>query len=625
MTLDALMDPRPWTLIALAAGVGLALARLVLWQRSAAPDDRAPRWRLAVLLALTVAAGALAALTLFPPGAVLRSGEMIVLTRGGSAPAEVRAGYRLIALPEASTVEGATRVPDLATALRRFPDAARIRVLGEGLPPRDQSPLPAPLVFDPPPRPRGLIDLALPGPVAPGGTLSVGGQVGRLANGSAELLDPAGAVVDRRPVVAGQRFVLNGGVRAPGLALFALRLRDPAGAVVEQVTVPVEIREEAPPRVLVLAGAPGPEVKYLGRWAQDSGIALSTDIDLGAGVRLGDPPVPLTAAALNRLDLVVIDDRRWETLGAGGRAALTSAVEGGLGLLLRPTAPLSAATRRDWAALGAVLSGGDQTVPLRLDPPAPARSNVTQGPPTGPGTEPEAEAEPLPELARRDLTHEGPDAIAMVRDGEGLALASWHARGRGRVGVWTVADSYALVLTGRADRYGAMWSELFSALARPGETSRVRVEGLPRAGSRTVLCGISGAARVAGQDGTYQALRVDPASGDRACAALWPVREGWHRITDGRGRETLFWAHPADAAPSEAAFRNREATLALTGTVPAAGPTPSRTAAPGSPWPWFTALLVVLTALWGFERRRSAGPNETVRQFVARTVSWRRG
>ncbi|MBX9615904.1 MAG: hypothetical protein K2X25_09945, partial [Caulobacteraceae bacterium] len=87
---------------------------------------------------------------------------------------------------------------------------------------------------------------------------------------------------------------------------------------------------------------------------------------------------------------------------------------------------------------------------------------------------------------------------------------------------------------------------------------------------------------------------------------------------------TLFWAHPADAAPSEAAFRNREATLALTGAAPAAGPAPTRTHAPGSPWPWFIALLVVLTGLWGLERRRSAGPDETVRQFLARTVIMKR-
>jgi hypothetical protein len=622
MTAEALLDPRPWTLIALAAGVVLALVRLVLWQRAAAPEARAPRWRLAVLGALTLAAGVLTALTLFPPAAVLRSGEMIVLTRGALAPTDVSAGDRLIALPEAGPVEGATRVPDLATALRRFPEAARIRVLGEGLAPRDQSPLSVPLSFEPPPRPRGLIDLALPGPVAPGGSVAVGGQVGSLAAGSAELLDPAGAVVDRRPVVAGQRFVLNADVRAPGLALFALRLRDPAGALVERVTVPVEVRDEAPPRVLVLAGAPGPETKFLGRWAQDSGIALSTDIELGAGVRLGDAPVPLNAASLARLDLVVIDDRRWETLGAGGRAALTSAVEGGLGLLLRPTAPLSAATRRDWAALGAVLSGGDRTVPLRLDPPMSARPAAGEAAPPEPGTEPEAE--PLPELARRDLTHEGPNAIAMVRDGDGLALATWRARGRGRVGVWTVADSHALVLTGRADRYGAMWSELFSALSRPGETTRVRVEGLPRAGSRAVLCGITGAARVLGPDSTDQALLIDPTSGDRACAALWPAREGWHRITDGQARETLIYAHPADAAPSLAAFRNREATLALAGAVPAAGPAPVRSTAPGPPWPWFIALLVVLTALWGLERRHSAGPDETMRQFLARTVIMKR-
>jgi hypothetical protein len=561
-------------------------------------------------------------MTLFPPGAVLRSGTLIVLTRDAAAPVNTGPGDVVVALPEATPVEGSTRVPDLATALRRFPDAARVRVLGEGLTPRDQTPLPLPLDFTAPERPRGLIDLTLPGPVAPGAVVSVGGQVGTLPAGSAELVDPAGAVVDRRAVVAGQRFVLAGDVRAPGLALFDLRLRDAAGRIVERIAVPVETREQRPPRVLVLAGAPGPETKYLGRWAREAGIALSTDIDVGAGVRLGDAPLPLTAASLGRLDLVVIDDRRWEAIGAGGRAALASAVESGLGLLLRPTGPLSAATRRDWAALGAVLTGGDRTVPLQLDPPAPARPVGATPAEAADGTGTETEA--LPELSRRDLTHEGPDAIAMVRDADGLALASWHARGRGRVGVWTVADSFALVLTGRADRYGEMWSELFSALARPGDDSHVRVEGLARAGSRVTLCGLTGTARVAGPGGGERTLLVDPATGDRACAAVWPAAEGWHRVSDGRGRQTLFYAHPADAGPSLAAFANREATLALTGVVPPAGSVAAPRHAPGSPWPWFAGLLLALTALWWFERRRSAGPGETVRQYLARTARWRR-
>jgi hypothetical protein len=212
----------------------------------------------------------------------------------------------------------------------------------------------------------------------------------------------------------------------------------------------------------------------------------------------------------------------------------------------------------------------------------------------------------------------------MVRDGEGVALAAWRGRGRGRIGVWTVTDSYALVLTGRADRYGEMWSDLFSALARAGDNSRAEVDGLPRVGARSALCRLNGTATVLAPDGRSRTLQVDPATGDRACAAFWPERSGWHLIRDGEGRETPFYAHPADAAPSLIASANREATLALAASGRSDGGAASTSRAPGSPWPWFIGLLVAAAALWWFERQRSAGPGETVGQFVGRTVRWRR-
>lgn len=605
-------DPAMAAAAILAVAVVTATVRLLIWHRKAPTGAQSPRWRVGLLIVLTAVCAVLLYLTLFPPAAVIRSGDMIVATQGAPAAIEQGPGDVLIALPEAGPVAEAVRVPDLATALRRYPRPDRLRIVGGGLTPRDRAAMPAPLTFAAPTLPRGLVGLAMPGPVAPGAPLAVGGQVGSLPAGFVELLDPAGTVVDRIGTVAGQRFVLNASTRAPGLALFGLRLKDAAGNVVEQISVPVETREQTPPKVLVLAGAPGPETKFLGRWAQDSGIELSIDIDLGAGVRVGDAPVALTRQSLSELDLVVLDDRRWEAMGAGPRSALTEAVAGGLGLLLRPTGPLSASTRRDWAGLGLTLSGGDESVPFSLEPP----ESVA---PADPTTETEEETEPLPELARRDLDVEGPGAIAMVRDGSGVALASWRARGNGRVGVWTVTDSYTLILTGRADRYGEMWSALFSALARVGDDSRAEVADIARVGVRSALCRLNGAASVEGPTALRRALQTDPATGDRACAAFWPERAGWHLIKDGQGRETAFYVQPADAAPSLIAAADREATLALAAATPSQAAT-STSRAPGSPWPWFAALLIAAAALWWLERQKSAGPTESPARFLSRTV-----
>lgn len=597
----SLSSPSFWTALVIAAAVVVGVVWLILWQRSAGTAS-APRWRLATLIGLQLIAGALVWLTLNPPPSVIRTGALIVATAGSPALVPTAPGDILIALPESGPVAGAIRVPDLATALRRYPTPARIRVLGQGLTPRDQSPLPVPVEFTAPPLPRGLTDLALPEPTAPGATFVVGGQVGTMAAGTVELVDPADVVIDRARITPGERFALMAAVRTPGLALFDLRLRDVAGAVVERIAVPVETVARTPPRVLVLAGAPTAETKYLKRWAEDSGIALSLDIDIGGGIQLGDPPVPLNAATLDALDLLVLDDRRWDALGGGPRAALTAAVNTGMGLLLRPTGPLSAATRRDWAGLGLSLSGGEEAEPLRLDPPAEDAAPETDAA-AGSGED----AEALPELARRNLTVDGSGAVTLLRDADGVALASWRGRGRGRVGIWTVTDSYALVLTGRPDRYGEMWSALFSEIGRPGDDSRAEVDGVARVGARIALCRLIGQATVLGQDGRAHTLRVDPAAGDRSCAAFWPEHPGWQVIRDGENRQTPFYVQPADAAPSLVMAANRSATLALVGTAPARSASASTSHAPGSPVLWYLGLLVALSGLWWFERNRDVG------------------
>ena len=152
-----------------------------------------------------------------------------------------------------------------------------------------------------------------------------------------------------------------------------------------------------------------------------------------------------------------------------------------------------------------------------------------------------------------------------------------------------------------------MWSALFSEIGRAGDGSRAEVDGIARAGQRVALCRLTGQPSLLGQDGRAHALRIDAATGDRACAAFWPEQPGWHVIRDGEGRETPFYVQPANAAPSLVMAANRSATLALAGTASTRAAPSSTSHAPGSPWPWFAGLLVVLSGLWWFERNRDVG------------------
>ncbi|WP_331041964.1 carboxypeptidase regulatory-like domain-containing protein [Sphingomonas sp.] len=561
----------------LTTAVVLAWARLAWWQASAPRAVRARGWRVGVLAAMQAVCAALLYCTLAPPTTPGAVATLIVAT--AQAPRTATAAA-IVALPEAPTLAGVERMPDLATALRRHPGTARIRVVGEGLEPRD---VPAvqgqALAFDPPRPPRGLVGLAPPAPAAPGAAYRIGGRVLGVAGGRVELLDPAGARIDVVPLDADGGFRLTGTARAAGVALARVRVRDAAGRSVEEAEVPIRTVDDPQPRLLLLAGAAHPEVKYLRRWATDAGLAVTTRIAAGAGVVLGDAPVLIDSATLARFDAAIIDERSWAGLAAGQRAAVAGAVRSGMGLILRITGPVPAATSRQWRSLGVAVGSAGKTMP------APLASGV-------------------PILNRRTVASSA-DAVPVWRDARGAVLADWRALGRGRVALWAVDDAFALVLSGHGDRYGGAWASALAAVSRARDTRSRDITPLPRAGERMTLCAISPAARVEapGDDG---ALQIDGSSG--GCAGYWPRRAGWHALVD-RGQTEPFYVYPPDALPGVRAQARIEATARLRRMT---APTDAAKAAPGASWPWFLAFLVAAASLWWFERarygRRAAAP-----------------
>jgi hypothetical protein len=558
------------TAAVIVAAVLAGAVRLLLWRRASRAE--APVWRLAALLGLQLTAAVLLYLTLNPPPTAVGAAALRIVTSGqvaGTNPGEIP-----VALPE-SDAPAVVRVPDLATALRRFPEARSVRVSGDGLPPRDQGALPVPLEYEPGPAPVGLVEFSPPSPAAPGAGFEVGGRVGALAAGVVELVDPADQIVDRASVEAGDRFQLAAYTRAAGLTLFHLRLRNAEGALVEEIAVPVETRDAAAVRMMVLAGAPNPEVRQIRRWAESAELDVSLQVDLGAGLRLGDA-APLTAAGLSEVDLLVIDDRRWETLPSPSRGAVAAAVRDGMGLLLRPTGPIGGETRRQWASLGVSLSGTGDAV----------------APPDDSGG-----------LTRLDLIHGGQAVVPILRDAQEEITAGWSSLGLGRVGVVTLVDTYTLALTGRPEQHSRIWGAVVSALARPDDQARPEVEDLAWSGRRMAVCGLQDEGRVIDPSGTARGLIIDPKAGGRRCAAWWPDTAGWHVAVDDRDQQTPIYVHPADAASSLLRAADRQATLDMASATPDADARARRHVA-GSPWPWFTGLLAMLALLWWLERRR---------------------
>ncbi|NWK96640.1 hypothetical protein DM806_13410 [Sphingobium lactosutens] len=568
----------------------LAAIRLIIWHRAA--GEQASPLRLTLLLLLQPICAGLLLLGLFPPATIGGSGTLRIATAG--TPRLAAGGTPLIILPEAGTIPGEA-APDLATALRRHPAANRIEIIGRGLTPRDLDAARSVAVrFAPPQPPKGLTDLAPPVPTAPGASFTAGATLAGLPHATVELLDPAGRITDSATPDPDGHVRLTGTSRTTGTADFTLRVRD-GNRTIEQAGVPVVTQDSARPRLLILAGAPGPEVKYLRRWATDAGFAVSTQMSAGGGIQLGDAPVSIDGATLRRFDAVLVDDRSWAALG-GGRGALLGAVRDGLGLILRASGPLDGATRGQWQALGFTLKGGNDLAPLALPkPPVVAIARTRQG--ITDADRPDDMALPdemLPEVTRLAAAPAGHDTVTLLQDAGGTTLAAWRALGMGRIALFTGVDSYALTLTGHQPLYDQWWRSLLGAVGRPAPAP-AHIDGIHWAGERMTLCGLTGDAQAIRPDGSP--ARLIPVNG---CAAFWPANAGWH-ILRGKDGITPFHVQPAGALPAVRAARDRAATLMLRGDAPATAQGEPR---PGPSWPWLLGWLLASALLWGLERSR---------------------
>lgn len=584
--------------IALTLAVLVAWMRLLLWRRASLNVGTTRTWRLVLLLLLQPICAILLFLTLFPPFGAQRAGELRIATAGTRGIAALASGPPLITLPEAPPVARAVPMPDLATALRRYPGTGRIHILGDGLTPRDLDVArTVALDFTPPPLRPGIRHITLPPPTAPGAPFRLGSQLSALSDARVELIDPAGRVTDRTSTDRDGYFRLTGTARAAGTALFSIRVRRD-GKTMEQAAIPLIVRDTPTPRLLIVAAAPSAEIKFLRRWASDAGFSVVTQMQAGGGIQLGDAPISLDMGTLRRFDAAIFDDRSWSALGAR-RAIVMGAVREGMGLLLRATGPLDDGALGQWRAMGFGLSGQGSLSPLALPPATdPAIAATREG--IGNDERPIDIAqpdEPLPDISRLSLSPAGDSNVPLLRDAGGTTIAAWRSVGQGRSAVMTVLDSYALSLTGRRALYDDWWSQLLSTIARPA-ASPVPDDRVAWAGERIIICGLSSPSRIFAPDG--RASTVVPSGG---CGGYWPDSAGWHRLTGADGQR-LFYVQPADALPVMRTARNVDAMLMMPEPSSPTQVAPDARAARSAAWPFALAWLLVSALLWWLERAK---------------------
>lgn len=595
-----------WIALALALVVAIASVR----QLRARTAHRGRPW---IIVGLQVVAATLLYFCLLPPSHQQPAAGLVVLSaeadNAGALPAS---DSPLLLLPEAAPVAGGQRVPDLATALRQHP-ASTLTLVGAGLTARDRDAvLPGDVRWQPAPAPRGWIALQPPADVAPGARFEVQAQARGVANAKAELLDPADSVIDRADLPGDGSVRLSGVARAEGRSVFRLRLLDASGHVVDTVPVPQQTLPAAPLRLLVRASAPGPELKYLRRWATDAGIRVQVQADTGAGLSVGDGAVSLDAASLARADLLLLDERSLAALSAAQMAGVRQALRDGLGVLVRSAGAPSAGARQRLHDLGLPLRGdGSSSRALELAGDGESTMLAARRGPLAAGTLPTRDGEDadrsshsatLPAL--ESLVLQAPGSNPLLRDRGGNTVGGWRAVGKGRIGQLPVTDSWRWVLAGRDDRHGELWSGVVATLARAQASGDAlwSPQSIAWAGERQALCGVQAPLQVFNPRGDSVPLIVDGATSALRCAGWWPREAGWQRLRYG---DSTVWRYVFD--PKQAPALHRQVMIDAT-TQALASHTSADTSVmqpvTGSRWPWWLAFVLCAALLWWRERRR---------------------
>lgn len=443
------------------------------------------------------------------------------------------------------------------------------------------------------PRTATLLEAAAPTGLRAGRTAAIGFRLRGAPGDTArlELRDRVG-VIDSAAVALDSAGQASGAFRvrprAPGWQEWTLAWRDGTR------TVGAWADSAAAPRVLVHAGLPGWEAKFLARALEESGATTSARYDLGRGLAVSAGAPGLTAAALQAADVVVVLDGA--PLSAAQAELLRGWVERGGGLLLTG----------DRAAVAAGLVG-------RAGPAAPLVGEAVrwQLPP---------EIAPLPRVPLRATANllEGGSSEVLASSAEGAVLVA-RPVGAGRAAALALGDTWRWRLeAGRVAEHREFWRSLVDHLAGDASGARLTVgPNRPAAGAPVEIAvwdptggAVPRAARVVGARGEDDRVELHAGSDGVARGRYHPPAPGVYRV-EAAGRTGGFGVGGGEAPGGWG-----EVALLAAGSGGAAVPAGSAAAvvdrlAPAGDRPWrpsrgllLGAVVVLAGAGWALRRLR---------------------
>jgi hypothetical protein len=426
-------------------------------------------------------------------------------------------------------------IPDLAYYLQQHQDVQRISIYGYGLEPEDlkilnnyNSEFHAALM------PAGIVSCTWPRELKQTELLQVEGRYHNTTGKKLKIiLEGLGTKLDSVTIAANatQLFLLKTQPRQLGRAVYQLTVLSGTDTL-QKEQIAFLVNPSPKIKLLVLSSFPDFEYKFLKNWLFEHQyqVVFRTRVskDKFSTDQLNAPGLSaenINSGLLAKFDGVIADDEELAAMDPAAAAGLRSAINQGLGLLVRMN---DVKTLSSPARQFKLYSAADSTAKFFTP--------VLNG-----------QVSMLKKLPAGSELFIQPDATGqvLVKDQNGKVLLSRKLTGNGKITGTVIAATYHWILDGNPADYSAFWSAVISNTIRKDEkgSSWRTLPAFPVKGDETQFVYQSATTAlpnisIAGQ--RINALK-NPNIPTQLKSVFWPQQVGWNEIKiSGRPTEYLF-------------------------------------------------------------------------------------
>jgi len=383
--------------------------------------------------------------------------EVILLTDGTNPDSvaklkEKKYAFRSVNLKNTK----ATTINDLSYFLKSNPNIRKLNVYGYGLNAAELKNLKGyQITFHPSANPGGIISANWPAKLKTSEPLQLQGTYQNSGSETVKLLFKGlGKTVDSIAIGAksNKSFSFKTNPKQTGKAVYELIALQKNDTLAKE-PVPVQVGDQAPMKVLILASFPDFEYKFLKNWLYENQYPLAFRSQISKNkfafdflntdsINLNQINIP----SLKKFDILIIDEEELAAVSPNERSSIAIAVNDGMGLLIRVanTKALTTLSGKFGRFESPVLKGKPLNLTMMED---------------------QHKFNPLP-LEQAVFLKSNQTDQPIISDASGKPVVNSSISGYGKVLVSTLSATYNWLLSGQKTDYATYWSKLLANAAR---------------------------------------------------------------------------------------------------------------------------------------------------------------